>query len=189
MSIPAGYPEVRERRPELAAQLNRYAWGISAFITFAVVAMRYIRIPLPEGVDFLWLPPVYSVLNALAGVCLLFSLYFIVNKKIRAHKKANLLALGLSVLFILGYVLYHITTESTSYGGTGAARTFYLVLLASHVILAAVSLPLILFTFIRSYTGLIPEHKRMARWVYPIWLYVCITGPICYLMLRPYYPS
>ena len=185
----AGYPDVQERRPELAAKLNKWAWGITIFITVAVVGMQYITIPLPDGVDFLWLPPVYSTLNALAGVCLLFSLYFIKQKKIRAHKTANLAALGLSVLFILGYVAYHITTESTKYGGEGTMRTVYLILLATHVLLAAISLPLILFTFIRSYTGLIAEHKRMARWVYPIWLYVCVTGPICYLMLRPYYPT
>ncbi len=189
MSIPTGYPDVLERRPALAKKLDRYAWGISIFITAAVVGMRYIKIPLPDSVDFLWLPPVYSTLNALAGVCLLFSLYFVLRKKIRAHRSANALALALSVLFILGYVLYHITTEPTEYGGTGTSRTLYFVLLITHVSLAAISLPLILFTFVRSYTGLIEEHKRMARWVYPIWLYVCITGPICYLMLRPYYPA
>lgn len=183
----SGYPDVAERRPELAKVLNKWAWGITVFITVAVVAMRYIKIPLPDGINFLWLPPVYSTLNALAGIALLFSLFFIKQKNIRAHKSANLVALGLSVLFILGYVLYHITTDPTTYGGVGASRTIYLVLLASHVILAALSLPLILFTFIRSYSGLIEEHKKMARWVYPIWLYVCVTGPICYLMLRPFY--
>jgi len=183
-----GYPEIPQRRPELAKQLNRFAYGLTAFITIAVVAMQYISLPLPEGVDFLWLPPLYSTLNALAGVALLFSLYFIKQGKIRAHKKANIVALALSALFILGYVAYHLTTESTRYGGDGWPRTFYLILLATHVILAAVSLPLILLTFIKAYTGLIAEHRRMARWVYPIWLYVCLTGPICYLMLRPYYP-
>jgi putative membrane protein len=185
----AGYPSVQERRPELAKKLNKWAWAITVFITVAVVGMQKIVIPLPEGVSFLWLPPVYSTLNALAGVCLLFSLYFIKQGDIVNHKKANVLALLLSVLFILGYVAYHMTTASTKFGGEGAARTFYLILLATHVILAAISLPLILFTFIKSYTGLIVEHKKMARWVYPIWLYVCLTGPICYLMLRPYYPS
>ena len=185
----AGYPQVAERRPELARKLNRYAYGLTAFITLAVVAMQKIVIPLPEGVSFLWLPPVYSTLNALAGITLLFSLYYIKRGEVIKHKRANVLALALSALFILGYVAYHLTTESTRFGGEGAARTVYLILLATHVILAAISLPLILLTFIKSYTGLIAEHKRMARWVYPIWLYVCFTGPICYLMLRPYYPS
>ncbi len=189
MSWLSAYPDVPERRPELAQRLDRYAWGISVFILIAVVGMRYVKIPLPAGVDFLWLPPFYSTLNALAGLCLLFSLYFILNQQVRKHRIANLLALGLSVLFILGYVLYHITTESTKYGGEGALRTFYFLMLITHIVLAALSLPLILFTFIRAHAGLIPEHKRMARWVYPIWLYVCLTGPICYLMLRPYYPS
>lgn len=189
MKIPASYPEVAERRPELAQLLNRVAWAVTIFIIVAVITMRYIRIPLPEGVNFLWLPPVYSTLNALAGVCLVFSLYNILKRKVHAHRAWNLAALGLSVLFILGYVAYHITSDPIRYGGEGTARTFYFFLLVTHVILAAVSLPLILFTFIRSYTGLIAEHKRMARWVYPIWLYVCVTGPICYLMLRPYYPT
>ncbi len=183
----ASFPEVPQPRPELAKKLNRWAWGITVFITIAVVGMRYIKIPLPEGVTFSWLPPMYSMLNALAGIALLFSLYYIKQLNILAHRAANLIALALSVLFILGYVLYHITTDPTSYGGVGCARTFYLFLLITHIILAAVSLPLILFTFIRAYTGLIVEHKRMARYVYPIWLYVCVTGPICYLMLRPYY--
>lgn len=189
LAIPAAYPDVEQPRPELARVLNRWAWGITAFITLAIVGMQYVAIPLPEGVSFLWLPPVYSTLNALAGVALLASLYFILEGKVRQHRAANLIALGLSVLFVLGYVLYHITTESTRYGGEGALRTVYLVLLATHVILAAISLPLILFTFIRAYTGQIAAHRRMARWVYPIWLYVCVTGPICYLMLRPYYPT
>ncbi len=187
--LDAGYPTVLEPQPNLERRLSRWAWAVSAVIFVAVVGMRYVKIPLPEGVSFLWLPPVYSTLNALAGIALLFSLYFIINKRIREHRAANFTALGLSVLFILGYVLYHITTEPTEYGGTGTARTIYLVLLATHVILAALSLPLILFTFIRAYTGHIAKHRRMARWVYPIWLYVCVTGPICYLMLRPYYPS
>lgn len=189
MSVPAAYPDDPTRRTELAARLDRFAWGIAVIIFLVVVGMRYIKIPLPRGVDFLWLPPFYSSLNALAGVCLLFSLYFILTKQIRRHRAANLLALGLSILFILGYVVYHTTTESTKFGGEGYAKSFYFFLLITHVVLAAVSLPLILFTFIRAYTGLIPEHKRMARWVYPIWLYVCLTGPICYLMLRPYYPT
>ena len=187
--IPAAYPDVAEPRPELARTLNRWAWAITTVITLAIVGMQYVAVPLPEGVSFLWLPPVYSTLNALAGVCLVCSLVFVLRGEVRKHRAANLAALALSVLFVLGYVLYHVTTESTRYGGEGTWRTVYLILLASHVVLAAVSLPLILFTFIRAYTGQIAAHRRMARWVYPIWLYVCITGPICYLMLRPYYPT
>jgi putative membrane protein len=185
----SGYPTVAQPRPELAKQLRKWAWGITAFITIAVVAMQKIAIPLPEGMSLLWLPPVYSTLNALAGITLLFSLYFIKKGNVIRHKQANVIALAMSVLFILGYVAYHITNEPTRFGGEGFAKVFYLFLLASHVILAAVSLPLILFTFIAAYTGMIDKHRKLARWVYPIWLYVCFTGPVCYLMLRPYYPS
>ena len=96
-------------------------------------------------------------------------------------------AFGLSVAFLLCYVVYHFTTPATLYGGEGAIRTVYFFLLITHVVLAAGSFPFILFTFIRAYTNQIDQHKKMARWVFPIWLYVAVTGPICYFMLLPYY--
>ena len=173
-------------RPELARRLDRLAWAFSALVTLVVVGLRYVSIEVPEG-STNWLPPTYSTLNALAACCLLASLYFIKQGNVRMHRNFNTLALAISALFLLGYVAYHLTTEPTRYGGVGAMRSVYLALLASHVILAAVSLPLILFAFIRAHTGLIDAHKRLVHYVYPIWLYVCITGPVCYLMLRPYY--
>jgi len=145
------------------------------------------RIHIDTGIDFSFLPPFHATVNALAAVALMASFYFIKNKNIEAHKKANFLALGLSVLFLLSYVVYHLTTEATKFGGEGSIRYVYFFLLITHVILAAVILPFILFTFIRAYTGQIERHRKMAKWVYPLWLYVAITGPICYLMLRPYY--
>jgi putative membrane protein len=110
-------------------------------------------------------------------------------------------ALGLSVLFLLSYVTYHFTTPETLFGDLNHdgilnsqelslvvnSRTPYLVLLFSHIILAALSLPFILLTFIKAYTHQFEKHKKMARYVYPIWLYVAITGPLCYFLLMPYY--
>ncbi|RMF03727.1 MAG: DUF420 domain-containing protein, partial [Bacteroidetes bacterium] len=120
---------------------------------------------------------------------------------VTAHRNMNLLALGLSVLFLLGYVVYHFTTPETIYGdanfngvleeaeriAVAGTRPWYLALLASHVVLAAVILPFILYTFIKAITEQFAAHKRLARWVWPLWFYVALTGPICYLMLRPYY--
>ena len=169
----------------LAKKLNTAATIVSVIVVALVVIMR--RIHFDVGIDFGFLPPFHASLNALAAIVLLMSFYFIRKKNISAHKTANFVALGLSVLFLLSYVLYHITTEATKYGGEGIFRYIYFFFLITHVVLAAVILPFILFTFIRGYTGQVEKHRKMAKWVYPIWLYVAVTGPICYLMLRPYY--
>jgi len=142
---------------------------------------------LQTGIDFSFLPPFHATLNGLAFLVLLLGYRAIRNGRIDQHKRWMSTALFLSVLFLVSYVLYHLTTEETRYGGEGLMRTVYFVLLISHIVLAAVILPFILFTFIRGYTGLYERHKRLARWVFPLWLYVTLTGPLCYLMLKPYY--
>ncbi len=170
----------------LAKKMNRAAW----VITIAVLGLVFMmRAPFVEemkkglDVDFSFLPPIYSAMNALAALVLIAALYFIKKKNVEAHRKSIMVAFGLSTLFLLTYVLYHFTMPETPYQGEGTIRYVYFFLLASHVILAAVSFPFILFTFIRAYTGQIAKHRKMAKWVYPIWLYVAITGPIVYLML------
>ena len=97
------------------------------------------------------------------------------------------LAMILSVLFLLSYVAYHMTNDPTRYGGVGGMRTLYFILLGTHIVFAAVSLPFIMFTFIAGWTNRFAAHRKLASWVFPLWLYVAITGPICYWMLRPYY--
>jgi putative membrane protein len=98
-----------------------------------------------------------------------------------------LTAMGLSVLFLLSYVAYHMTNDPTRYGGEGVMRGVYFFLLITHIVSAAVSFPFILFTLVAGLTNRFDAHRRMARWVFPLWLYVAVTGPVCYLMLRPYY--
>jgi putative membrane protein len=96
-------------------------------------------------------------------------------------------AMLLSILFLLSYVTYHVTTPPTSFGGQGSIRTIYFLLLVTHIAAASFSLPFILFTFIAGWTNRFAAHRKLARWVFPLWLYVAITGPVCYWMLRPYY--
>jgi putative membrane protein len=193
-----------EANLKLEKKLNVAAWVVSAVVLLLVGAMRRpeFKIALPEGVDFNFLPPFHATLNALTAIMLIVALYFIKQKNIKAHRNAIYVAIGLSVLFLLSYVAYHFTTTETIFGDlnhdgelsvselaeVGATRTYYLVLLISHIVLAGLILPFILFTFIRAYTNQIERHRKMAKWVFPIWLYVAITGPICYFMLMPYYP-
>ena len=171
----------------LAKKLKIWAWIITVAVLALVFLMRYVKIPLPEGVSFSFLPPFHAALNAITAVVLIIAFRFIKQKKVEQHKKAIYVAIACSVGFLLSYVLYHFTTEATLYGGEGIMRTIYFILLITHVVLAAAIFPFILFTFIRAYTNQFDEHKKMARWVFPIWLYVAISGPICYLMLLPYY--
>lgn len=169
----------------LEKRLNMLAYIVSLVVLLLVGLMRQVKLDL--GVDFSFLPPVHATLNAITAVVLVFAYYFIRNKQVEAHRKSIYLALACSVLFLISYVLYHFTTPETRFGGTGFIRTVYFFFLITHVVLAALILPFILLTFNRAYTNQFDRHKRMARWVFPFWLHVAITGPICYLMLRPYY--
>lgn len=190
-----------EKRIELAKQLNRWAWIISGVVLALVIVMRRVKIPLPEGINFSFLPSFHAVVNGATALILLAAFIAIKNKRVDLHRKLIFTALGLSLLFLLSYVAYHFTTPETIYGdfngngiledeerqAVGNDRLFYLILLLSHIFLAAISLPFILLTFIKAYTQQFEAHKKMARWVFPIWFYVAATGPICFLLLLPYY--
>jgi putative membrane protein len=175
----------KQPNPGLEKKLNRVAYVVSFAVLLLVGLMR--RYKIPTSIDFSFLPPIHASLNALAAVILVIALYFIKNGQVENHRKAIYAALLCSGLFLLSYVLYHFTTPETKYGGEGIMRSIYFFLLLTHVVLAAVILPFILLTFTRAYTNQFERHKKMARWVFPLWLYVAITGPICYLMLKPYY--
>jgi putative membrane protein len=169
----------------LEKRLNIASVAISIAVLALVILMR--RIKIDVNFDVSLLPPFHALLNSLAAVSLLFALYYIKLKNKLMHQRFIYGAFGLSVLFLLSYVVYHFTTEETRYCMEGSIRYVYFFFLITHVVLAALILPFILFTFIRAYVGDFERHKKMARWVYPIWLYVAITGPICYLMLKPCY--
>ena len=172
--------------PGLEKKLNKVAYVVSFLVLFLVVMMRKIKIE--TSIDFSFLPPFHASLNAIAAVILVFALYFIKNGQVENHRRAIYAAMICSGLFLISYVLYHITTPDTKFGGEGVLlRSVYFFILITHVILAAVILPFILLTFSRAYSNQFERHKKMARWVFPLWLYVAITGPIVYLMLKPYY--
>ena len=177
----------RPPREDLSRKLGIVAWVLTAVVLGLVGLMQTVRIPLPEGMSFAFLPPVHAVLNSLVAIALLVAIVAIKQGKVRLHRNAIFTAMGLSIGFLLCYVAYHFTTEETRYGGTGAMRSVYFFLLVTHIVLAGISLPFILFTFISGWTNRFTAHRRLAKWVFPMWLYVAVTGPICYLMLKPYY--
>ena len=135
------------------------------------------------------LPAVNAGLNSLTAVALLVGFYFIRQQNIVAHRAAMGTAFALGGLFLISYVAYHSQVESTHFGGVGTVRTIYFLLLLTHISLAAVTVALVLFTLYFALTGQYTKHKRIARWTFPIWLYVSVTGVIVYFMIAPYYPA
>ena len=172
----------------LGKKLTIIVWVVTVLVWLLVGAMRRPeKIPLPDGVDLSFLPAVHASLNTLVAIFLVLALIMIKRNNVELHKKAITAAMVCSGLFLLCYVVYHFTNKETSYGGEGMMKTVYLTLLVSHIVLAAVSLPFILLTWVYGFTNQFAKHRKMAKWVFPIWLYVAVTGPVCYLMLRPYY--
>lgn len=184
----------------LEKKLNKIAVLVSVLVLALVVVMQ--KLTIQTDIDFSFLPPFHSSLNALAAVALIAALYFIKNGNMKAHRNSIYAAMVLSGLFLLSYVVYHMTNESIKFGdanfdrvvddgeklAVGSIRYVYYFLLLTHVLLSAIILPFIFVTFNRAFTNQFDRHKKIARYIYPLWLYVAITGPICYLMLRPFYP-
>lgn len=171
--------------PQRLKTLKRASWMVSILIFVVVSAMG--RYKFDVDIDLSFLPALHATLNSLVAICLVLAVLAIKKKDITAHKRFIGAAVVFSSIFLLSYVTYHSTHGEVKHGGEGIVRTVYLILLASHIILAAVSLPFILITLSLGITNHFERHRKMARWVFPIWLYVAITGPACYLMLRPYY--
>ncbi|NNC82694.1 MAG: DUF420 domain-containing protein [Flavobacteriales bacterium] len=130
-------------------------------------------------------PRFNALINGTCALLLIASLIAIKNKKVTLHRRLNTSAMVLSVVFLLNYVVFHYFSGDTSYGGE--FRTAYYIILITHILLAGLSLPFILLAYYRGYIGAIAKHKRLVRFTYPVWLYVCITGVVVYLFLAPYY--
>ncbi len=168
--------------------LSKLVVFVSGLVTLLVILTFNISPPAIEtDFNFKILPKFHAILNLCVSVLLILSWYFIVNKKITAHKTCNILALVLSAIFLISYTIYHTFTESTKYGGEGVLKIIYYIILISHIILAAIILPIILFTFMRAFLGQNEKHRKIAKWTMPLWLYVSITGVLVYLMISPYY--
>ena len=167
----------------------RFAIAAILAVSAAATAFLFWLIYLHPATDsasarFAFLPALNALLNGLSAVSLLIGYTFIRARHIHAHRAAMITAFGFSTLFLVSYILHHALHGDVRYPAHAALRSVYLPLLASHIILAVVALPLILVTFFFSLTGRIPQHRRVARWTFPLWLYVSITGVVTWAMLR-----
>jgi len=164
------------------AKFRKLIIALSVIIPVAVAALFGIKI---DGVDFSFLPPIYAGINGVTAVVLISALIAIKAKNMKLHRGLMRVALLLSLLFLVAYVAYHITSDSTSYGG--AYATLYYIILISHIVLSVIVIPLVLFTYLFAWQGNFERHKKWTRFSFPIWLYVAVTGVIVYFMIAPFY--
>lgn len=171
---------LRERR------LNRWITIVSIAVPLVVVILFGVRIPNVEPLGFL--PPIYATINGLTAVLLLAALWAIKQGKQRLHQQLMTTCIVLSLMFLVMYVAYHMTSDSTPYGGEGWMRTLYFAVLISHIFFSITVIPLVLRTYAKAYLKDFAAHRKLARITFPIWLYVAVTGVVVYLMISPYYP-
>lgn len=162
--------------------IRKWIVALSIVIPLAVALLFGIKI---EGVDLSFLPPIYATINGLTAVLLLAALIAIKNKKVEVHKRLIQTSLGLSLLFLLAYVAYHITSETTIYGGE--YKLLYYAILISHIVLSVAVIPLVLFTYLFAWEGNFEKHRKWTKISWPIWFYVAVSGVVVYLMISPFY--
>jgi putative membrane protein len=164
---------------------NIWIWILSILIPLAVAALFTVRIPGVERMGFL--PPIYATINGLTAVLLVLAVIQIKKGNRKLHERLMKTAIVFSVLFLLMYVMYHMTSDSTKFGGEGLIKYVYYFILLTHILLSVLVIPFVLITYVRAITGNFAAHKKIARITFPLWLYVAVTGVIVYLMIAPYY--
>lgn len=162
-----------------------WIWILSIVIPLTVAILFSVKIPGVERMAFL--PPIYATINGLTAILLVAAVFQIKKGNRKIHERIMKLCIVLSALFLVMYVTYHMTSDSTSYGGLGVLRYVYFFILISHILLSIGVIPFVLITFVRALNGNFEKHKKIAKITFPIWLYVAITGVIVYLMISPYY--
>jgi putative membrane protein len=168
---------------------NKWIVTLSILIPVAVAVLFKIKLkdlgfnvsPLPI------LPPIYATINGITAILLITAVLAIKKGNKQLHQKLMKIAIACSLVFLVLYIAYHMTTDSTKFGGSGAIKYVYYFVLLSHIILSIATIPLVLITYVRALAEKFDKHKKIAKITFPIWLYVAVTGVIVYLMIAPYY--
>jgi len=164
---------------------KKIIWVLAIAIPVAVVLLFLVRIPNVEPLNFL--PPIYATINGVTALLLIVAYWAVINKKLTLHERLMKISIFLSVVFLVMYVAYHMTSEPTPFGGFGNIKYLYDFILISHILLSIFIIPMVLITYVRAITKVFDKHKKIAKITFPIWLYIAITGVIVYLMISPYY--
>ena len=163
---------------------NKWIVLLSIIIPLVVGLMFNVRLDIELPV---FLPPIYAGINAIAALLLLIAVWAIKNKKEKLHERLMKITIMLSVVFLLLYLAHHMTSDSTKFGGEGTIRYIYIFILLTHILLSIAVIPFVLITYVRAITSDFERHKKIARFTFPLWLYVAVSGVIVYVMISPYY--
>ncbi len=173
----------------LEQKFNKFIVLVSILIPVVVALLFNVKLKdfgiQVEPLSFL--PPIYAAINGITAVVLVAGVLAIKNGKRKLHKQLMTTAIALSIAFLVMYVAYHMTSESTKFGGEGIIRPIYFFILISHILLSIAVIPLVLITYVRALANKFDKHKKIAKITFPIWLYVAVTGVVVYLMIAPYY--
>ena len=161
---------------------------VVSFVVFiAIVILSRVKVNVQLGFDVHLFARINAMINSTVTILLIAGLIAVKKKKYHLHKRIMLTAIILSVLFLVSYICHHLFSTETRFGGSGFIRYVYFFILSTHIVLAAIILPFILFTAYDSATGQYAKHKKLARYTFPLWLYVSITGVLVYILISPYY--
>lgn len=160
-------------------------WVLSILLPLAVAMLFTVKIPNVSRLGFL--PPIYASINGFTAVILVMAVRAAKQGKLSLHRRLIQVCIVFSVSFLLLYILYHITSDSTPFGGEGFVKYIYYFVLLSHILLSIVVIPFVLVTYVRGLTNQIAKHRKIARIAFPLWLYVAISGVVVYWMIAPYY--
>jgi len=165
---------------------NKLIVALSVIIPVAVAILFGIKIDVEIPV---FLPPIYASINALTAILLVFAVVSVKKGNLKLHENLMKSAIACSLVFLVLYIVYHMTSNSTKFLGEGSITYVYYFILISHIILSIAVIPFVLITYVRGITNQIELHKQIAKYTFPLWLYVAVTGVVVYLMISPYYVS
>jgi len=168
-----------------ATKYNKWIVILSIVIPLVVAVLFGIKIPNVKPLTFL--PPIYASVNAITAILLILAVLAIKNKNRKKHEYLMKTAIACSIAFLLMYIAYHMTSDSTSFGGEGLIKYVYYFILITHILLSIIIIPFVLITFVRGITNDIERHKKIAKITFPLWLYVAFSGVVVYIMISPYY--
>jgi putative membrane protein len=175
------------RKNDKAARL--YILTVSFVIFAAIAILSRVKLEVNLGFDVHVFALMNAIINTTVSVVLIAAYITVRRKNYLLHKKLMIAAMVLSILFLVSYIAHHLLAGDTKFGGEGPIRYFYYFILATHILLAAIILPFILFTAYRGLTSEFVRHRKIARYTFPIWLYVSVTGVLVYLLISPYYSA
>jgi putative membrane protein len=173
------------KKNDKKARVLIYTFSVVVFA--AVIVLSRVKLDIDPGFDVHLFALANAVINSVVAVLLVAGLITIKQKDHRAHRQIMLFAIALSVLFLVSYICHHLLAGETKFGGEGFAKTIYYIILFTHIPLAAIVLPFILFTAYRALIGEYEQHKKIVRVTWPLWFYVAVSGVVVYFMISPYY--